>query len=218
MRIVRFLKNKKINFFLLKFFVSAHNFSYRVISLLAVYANHGIHPKHQILKYHNFFIKNTAPDDVILDLGCGRGELSFDLAQKAKEVVAIDNNRRVIAEARLKFIKPNLMFELVDILSYRPSRQFNKIILSNVLEHLDNRIEFLKNIHSWAPIILLRVPLLERDWLSVYKKEMGLEYRLDNTHCVEHTLVGLKTELEASGWRIRSYSIQFGEFWGVISY
>jgi len=29
-------------------------------------------------------------------------------------------------------------------------------------------------------------------------------------------LVELKNELKNSGWEIESYSIQFGEFWGVI--
>ncbi len=70
--------------------------------------------------------------------------------------------------------------------------------------------------HDLSDSILLRVPMLSRDWLTMYKKEHGYEYRLDPTHYIEYTLPDLKEEINQSGWVIKSYSIQFGEFWGVL--
>jgi len=58
--------------------------------------------------------------------------------------------------------------------------------------------------------------MLDRDWLTVYKKNNGYEYRLDKTHFIEYTLTSLKDELVKSGWEISNYDIRFGEFWGVI--
>ena len=34
----------------------------------------GIHPKHDILKYHQFFLSNVATTDTVLDLGAGHGD------------------------------------------------------------------------------------------------------------------------------------------------
>jgi cytidyltransferase-like protein len=35
--------------------------------------------------------------------------------------------------------------------------------------------------------LLIRVPMIDRDWITVYKRELGIEYRLDNTHFIEYT-------------------------------
>ena len=94
-------------------------------------------------------------------------------------------------------------------------QKFDKIILSNVLEHIKDRVEFLKQMRKLSGVILLRVPLITRDWLAVYKKELGREYRLDRTHFIEYSLEELRDECVAGGWQITDFSIQFGEFWGV---
>jgi hypothetical protein len=85
-----------------------------------------------------------------------------------------------------------------------------------VLEHIDKRVEFLTSLKKLAPKILVRVPMLNRSWIDIYKKELGLEYRLDLTHFIEYTLEGFKEELNRAGLRISDYSIQFGEIWAVV--
>lgn len=62
---------------------------------------------------------------------------------------------------------------------------------------------------------LIRVPMLNRCWIEVYKKELGLEYRLDKTHFIEYAFEGFKEELGNAGLHIQDYSIQFGEIWAV---
>jgi len=91
------------------------------------------------------------------------------------------------------------------------------IILSNVLEHLKNRIEFLSKIKKLAPKILIRVPMLNRDWITLYKKELGIEYRLDPSHYIEYTLESFEKELQKVGLSLKNYSIQFGEIWAVVT-
>lgn len=217
------LKIKFVNKIILNFFVKLHNFSYKIISRLAILENGGIHPKHKIMNYHKFFIDNIGSSDEILDIGCGKGENAFDIAQKAKKVLGIDiieNNIKIAKEkyhlACRQAGKENLEFLLGDATKYNFEQKFDKIVLSNVLEHIENRIDFLQSLHNISDVILLRVPMIDRDWLSVYKKNKGFEYRLDNTHFIEYTLDELKNELKNAGWKIENYSIQFGEFWGVV--
>jgi hypothetical protein len=74
----------------------------------------------------------------------------------------------------------------------------------------------LRKVKKLAPRILIRVPMINRDWITLYKKELGLEYRLDKTHFIEYTLESFKKELEQASLKIDKFSIQFGEIWAVI--
>lgn len=201
---------------LLKLFIGLDNFCYRVINKLVVWDNDGFHPKHRILNYHRFFTENIASGDRVLDIGCGNGALSFDIAGRARAVVGIDNKEKNISAARAKFSKDNLNFVFGDALTYKFDGRFDKVVLSNVLEHISDRVGFLRQLHGLTETILLRVPMLTRDWLTVYKKENGSEYRLDRTHFIEYCMEDLAAELMSAGWRLEQYNITFGELWGVL--
>jgi 2-polyprenyl-3-methyl-5-hydroxy-6-metoxy-1,4-benzoquinol methylase len=168
------------------------------------------------MNYHKFFVDNVGENDTVLDIGCGNGALTYDVARKAKKVVGIDLNEQNITSAKNKFSRENIEYIHGDALTYHQKEKFDVIILSNVLEHIDKRVEFLTSLKKLAPKILVRVPMLNRSWIDIYKKELGLEYRLDLTHFIEYTLEGFKEELNRAGLRISDYSIQFGEIWAVV--
>lgn len=184
----------------------------------------GVHPKHRLMNYHRFFLDNVEPDDVVLDLGCGNGLVALDVAQKAKEVLGLDINESNIKAAKeneRNLQRRNITFIVGDATKIEFDKKFDKIILSNVLEHIELRIEFLKKIGNLlrdAPsaALLLRVPMLNRDWVTLYKKELDMEYRLDRTHYIEYTVETLTEEIGRSGWHISEYSIQFGEIWAIV--
>ncbi|MDR3583406.1 MAG: class I SAM-dependent methyltransferase [Candidatus Pacebacteria bacterium] len=205
-----------MNKLLIKFFCWLHNFSYKAIGSLAVREGNGIHPKHKILNYHHFFLDNISKNDSILDIGCGNGAVAYDIAQKAKHVTAIDIDEQNIKTAEKKFSRENLKYIVGDATSCDFQNKFDVIILSNVLEHIDKRIKFLSKIKKLSPKIIIRVPLITRDWLSVYKKENGLEYKLDSTHYVEYTEENFKKEIEKSGLEIENYYVKFGELYAII--
>ncbi len=212
----KFVKNQTLLNILFKFFVFLHNKSYVVLSKIAIVQNNGIHPKHRILNYHKFFTDHIEPTDTVLDIGCGNGANAFDVADKAKEVVGIDIEEKYIRDAQKRHTKSNITYIIGDATVYPFTKKFDKVILSNVLEHIEHRVEFLKKVHPLTNTILFRVPLLTRDWLPVYKKERGVEYRLDLTHFTEYTLEQAKQELDQSGWKFQEFSVQFGEIWAVL--
>ncbi len=48
------------------------------------------------------------------------------------------------------------------------------IVLSNVLEHVENRNEFLLRLILICNRFLIRVPMVNRDWFVLYKRERGM--------------------------------------------
>jgi len=200
-----------------KIALGLHNFFYKLASNFAIKAEGGLHPKHRLMNYHKFFVENVSSEDTVLDIGCGNGALTFDVAQKAKKVVGIDLSKKNIQLAKEKFSKENIEYIEGDALSNLPEAKFDVIILSNVLEHIQNRTEFLTALKNKTNKFLIRVPMINRDWLTLYKKEMGLEWKSDKTHHIEYTLESFQEELKKTGLEIKNYSIQFGEIWAVVN-
>lgn len=207
---------KNIDFFRLKLYIKLHNYLYKRISSLSTRINNGIHPKHRIMNYHKFFLDQIEKDSKVLDIGCGIGIVAFDIAQKAKFVFAIDINAESIKTALSQFQKENIKYIIGDATTYNFNEKFDYIILSNVLEHIRDRMPFLNNIKPKANYILIRVPMINRSWLSLYKKELGFEYRLDQTHQIEYTIELFQLEMEEADLKIINFSIQYGEIWAKV--
>lgn len=200
---------------LVRLALQLHSFSYKIASKLAIMAESGLHPKHRLMNYHQFFLDHISPTDSVLDIGCGNGALAFDLAKKAKTVVGIDTNEKNRVAWETRFARENLTYQIADATTLASAETFDVVVLSNVLEHIEHRVDFLKRIKHLAPLFLIRVPMINRDWITLYKKELGLEYRLDKTHFTEYTLKSFRDELATAGFALKEYSIQFGEIWAV---
>lgn len=207
---------KRVIAWLLKLFLGLDNYCYKLISKLAILENNGIHPKHRIMNYHQFFVDNIGKGDRILDVGCGNGAVAYDLSRKAESVLGIDINEENINYAKKHYQSDNLNFIIGNATKYQFKRSFDIIVLSNVLEHIKNRTIFLQKIKKLAPTILIRVPMIDRDWLVLYKKEKGVEYKLDKTHFIEYTEKTFREEIEKANLKIINYSIQFGEIWAIV--
>lgn len=209
-------KMKLFNKIRLNFFINFHNYSYTRISYLSKGFNNGLHPKHAIIRYYQFFINNIEKDSIVLDIGCGRGHLTSKISEKAKKVIAVDINKNYIEQAKKKYNRNNITFIIVDATKYDFKEKFDYIILSNVLEHIEDRYNFLIKIKSLANNFLIRVPMINRSWLPIYKKNLGFEYRLDKTHYIEYTFESFKNEIKSAGLEISSFEIKFGEIWAKI--
>lgn len=198
---------------ILKTLVRLHNSSYHWISFFA--SHQGVHPKHAILNYHQFFVDNVSPTDQVLDLGSGNGDVTYDVSKKARRAVGIDIHVPSVQKAQQTYRNDNLEYRIGDITQLALNENFDVIVLSNVLEHIKDRVVFLKNIKTIAPKILIRVPMITRDWISVYKKNEGFEYRLDHTHYIEFTEETFREEIARAGLSISSLTTKFGELYAV---
>ena len=201
--------------------LKAHNLTYRVAGMFSQCLEaDGLHPKHRLIKYHDWFMQHLRQDWHVLDVGCGNGALTYDLKDRCASVFAIDMNLENIDRAKLQFSKEGIVYVHGDATQYPFEQKFDALVLSNVLEHIEHRVEFLKQLYAnqsqkKSPVLLLRVPMITRDWITLYKQEMGVEWRLDSTHFIEYTLEQLQQELLQAGLALEHYDIRFGELYGV---
>ena len=188
------------------------------IDLLAIDLDEGVHAKHRLTGYHDFFVGRVRPDERVLDVGSGKGELAHDLATRAgARVTGIDVNADSVAFASRRFQAPRLEFVEADALEWRPQQPFDVVVLSNVLEHIDDRVALLSRLRETVcpRRVLIRVPMLERDWLVPLRRELGLWHYGDPTHQTEYTVEQLHEELAAAGLEISELVQRWGELWAV---
>ena len=178
-----------------------------------------IHPKHRLIGYHMFFISKINQHENILDLGCGYGAVAFTIAQHIQgKVLGIDINPDSIEKARIQFSLNNLEFKIGDGCHIGERKGFETIVLSNVLEHIQDRISFLKNcnIHIKPKRWLIRVPMKNRDWSVALRDELGLYSYLDLDHKIEYTQDSFSREIQAAGMTVKTLEVQWGEIWAEV--
>src|SRR5436309_13610818 len=78
-----------------------HDDAYRAVDEAAIRYDDGIHVKHRLIHYHDFFVGRVRPGERVLDVGSGKGELAYDLVTIAgATVVGVDNDPGHVAFAR----------------------------------------------------------------------------------------------------------------------
>lgn len=202
----------------LRFLFRLDGFFYSLEGQKAIDYDGGIHTKHRHTRYHDFFVKNIQPAERVLDIGCGSGALAYDVANQSQaHVTAIDLNPENITMANQRYSHPRVKYIVGDVLQKLLDGPFEVVILSNVLEHLNERPAFLSRLRNTVSPkrFLVRVPLFERDWRVPLKRELGAEWRLDVTHETEYTLESFGEEMVAAGLRIDYHAVKWGEIWAV---
>ena len=189
---------------------------YKIQSKQAVEYDDGIHTKHRHTRYHDFFVCRINHDERVLDVGCGIGALAYDVAEKAEAyVVGIDIDPGSIARAQKLFSHQGVEYRIGDIRTETLETPFDVVIFSNVLEHLLERVKILRLMREVAcpDRILIRVPLFDRDWRVPLKRELGVEWRLDQTHETEYTQESFADEMTAAGLTVTYMETRWGEIW-----
>jgi SAM-dependent methyltransferase len=192
---------------------------YPTLGKTAVRYGGGVHTKHRHTRYHDFFTSRVREGERVLDIGCGIGAVAFDIAEKVgARVLGIDLSPENIAAARRQHPHPNVEYRVQNGMESLAEYSFDVVVLSNILEHLTGRPEFLRkvawNVHPSR--ILIRVPLFERDWQVPLKRELGVEWRLDETHETEYTLESFNEEMSEAGCRIAHQEVRWGEIWAEV--
>ncbi len=161
----------------------------------------------------------AAPGERVLDIGCGYGAVAHSIAERAgATVVGIDLDPANVAAARRMFPHPRLTFVEGTAPRDVPTERFDVVVASNVLEHIDDRRGFLRDVQQRAQPSrwLIRVPMIDRDWHVPLRQELGLFHFCDPTHFVEYTRDSFAAEIRDAGLVTADYRINWGEIWAEV--
>lgn len=191
----------------------------KIINNRALAYGNGEHPKHYLTNYHHFFVDNIENGEKVIDVGCGYGSVSRSIAFAKPDsvVLGVDNDLPRLSQALKSNNPKNLTFEYGDATNKIYNHSWDVVVLSNVLEHIEHRISFLKllSTNTKAKKILIRVPNYERDWQVPLRKELRMNYFSDDDHKIEHTPTELQNEIRLSNLEIIELSTQWGEIWAI---
>lgn len=191
---------------------------YRQLDQAAIAYDGGVHVKHRLTGYHDFFVERVRPGERVLDLGSGKGELAHDLVVRADAtVVGVDNDPSHLEFARSHFRDERLEFREGDLQKAVPPGHFDVLVMSNVLEHLGGRPELLRAVvvSATPDRLLFRVPVYARDWTVPLKAEVGLPSYWDPDHEVEYDSETFRAELAEAGLEVTEILLRWGEIWAV---
>ncbi len=122
-------------------------------------------------------------NDSLLDVCCGNGLLSAELAKYCKQVVAVDFSELLINEAKIKHKDSNIVFKQTDALQLQLDEQFDKIVLYFSFQYFDSYkkgFEVIKNLSkhmkSGSIILIGDVPdLAKKDvYYNTFSKKLRL--------------------------------------------
>lgn len=170
------------------------------------------------VKTKEFLLQLINKSDSVLDLGCNLGVMSNYLADKAKKVVGIDYNKKAIDTAKKNYSKPNLEFHAVEAIEYLNSTEenFEVLILSHILEHLEEPEEFLNKFKDYFQNIYIEVPDFERYYMNLYRKDLNLKLKYsDDDHISEFDREELTEIITNCGLEIKQTEYRYGvqKYW-----
>ncbi|MEO1287762.1 MAG: methyltransferase domain-containing protein [Chloroflexota bacterium] len=204
----------------LRFVFSIDTALYPIESSLSVAYGDGVHSKHRHMRYHDFFTQRIQTNERVLDIGCGIGALAFSIAQgTGASVIGIDYDENNIKFAQERHTADNVQYVLGDVYEYTQTQTFDVVVMSNVLEHLTGRPALLRRIaqQTQAKRFLIRVPRFDRHWSVPLKKELGIEWRLDDDHETEFTPESFAEEMVQAQLTIQHIEYRWDEIWAELS-
>lgn len=155
---------------------------------------------------HMQIVEAIRPDSEVLDLGCSQGLLAGPLRTKGVRVTGVD----VAPPERLATgIEAYHRRDLEQPLDLPPGRAFAYVVIADVIEHLRNRAELLRESRRLLARdgrLIISTPNVAlwfyRLSLLVGRFEYGPRGVLDRTHVHLYTRASFRREVERAGFRI----------------
>ena len=105
---------------------------------------------------NDFFIKNLSSSKcAALDIGCGSGILTFELAKYYDRVVAVDISEKMLEIAREKRSAPNIEYIQMDASDLEFEIQFDLIVSASTFHHLKHLPSTLQSIKKLLNILIV---------------------------------------------------------------
>jgi SAM-dependent methyltransferase len=136
----------------------------------------------------------------VIDIGCAQGRLARRSARYAARVVGIDRDRHYLDRARREYAADNITYVEGDFTRDLGDEHFDVALLSNVLEHVDDVDQLLRQVRRVADTVIVQVPDFEADMVNRLRLKLGRPFYSDGDHVREYTVAMLRAHLERNGW------------------
>lgn len=157
---------------------------------------------------NGFLQSHIQPTDRVLEIGCDRGQVLASL--KAAERVGVDYNEAAIAAGRAEHPELTLIEgEAREYLKRAP--RFDVLILSHVLEHVDEPEQFIGFVKDRFDRIYIEVP--DFDWTELNRLRLARKRHLiqmDDDHVAEFDRDELEQIFATLGLEVLEREFRFG--------
>jgi SAM-dependent methyltransferase len=142
------------------------------------------------------------PGDVAVDLGCGPGEITCELARRHPEVVfhGFDHSRVGVDRARgyaARLGLSNVDFDLADVQAYNPDGRVDVVLMFDAFHHLTAPAELVARLRSRCERFALIEP--QGDWRGGWRRELDVDWLVPELEKVRSRLAALVEEPEHAG-------------------
>ena len=122
------------------------------------------------------FLKNL---HTVLDLGCGTGEISCDLAKKHPNLLflGVDHSETGIKQARNNahhLDLKNITFNVADMETFQPDSSVDMVIMCDAFHHLTDPGKFVERLGNHTSRFLLIEP--RGDWKGSWRKDLDFDW------------------------------------------
>ncbi len=152
-----------------------------------------------------FLDRHLTENDSVVDLGCGNGMLASWVADRVARVVGVDHDRESIDLASTLRQTPSLSFVHDDAGSFLEAsdERFDVLLLSHVLEHLDDPEAFLARVAKGFRSVYIEVPDFEASFHNRLREVLGLSLAYaDDDHISEFGRSEIEALIEDAGLTI----------------
>ncbi len=147
------------------------------------------------------------PGGQVLDVGCGNGNIAYQMGALGYKVLAIDMSADSIAKAQEVNGHPNVEFRVTPAEAVDPALKFNAIICSEVIEHLtdpDTVVKTLKGMLAPEGALIITVP---NGWgPREFLVTRPMQFLLTKNNLMSKIVIGLKRMMGYRGYTPQSSS------------
>jgi 16S rRNA G966 N2-methylase RsmD len=162
---------------------------------------------------YSYLLNQILTTDRVVDIGCKYGEIAFNVSSKAKEVIGVDYDSLAINIANSRFEKSNLTFICDDAYNYleNENEKYDVLLLSHLIEHLENPKEFIDKYRLFFNRIYIEVPDFDNTYLNHYRKDVQTDLIYsDPDHIYEFDRIELLALIASCGLEVLSAEYRFG--------
>lgn len=167
----------------------------------------------------SFLITKIEESMSVLDVGCGPGYVIEHLLYKTNNITGVDYDKTAIERAKEKFKDSNITLLCDDVFNFlaaNENKTFDVVVMSHLLEHIDNPGKFLQKMSTKANFFYIEVPDFETNHLNLYRKVVGTDLiYTDADHVSEFDRKELEHLIAQANLHILEKNFSFGvmQYW-----